>query len=144
MLNNISLLEEGKDIQQVQLLSDEFYNQELQFYIKKNTTSFVLSDYIHSSKVSKNYLIIKGPLGLGLDITEDNIDGTYVLFSAGTGIYGFLDLIAYTIRLVAYKIANEQFRCKDNKITEDENFDEAASDFKLILFCSYPDEINAY
>lgn len=144
MLNNISLLEEGKDIQQVQLSSNEIYNQELQIYIKRYTTPGALSDYLHSSEVSKNDLIIKGPLGLGLDITEDSIGGTYVAFSAGTGIYCFLDLIAYTIRLVAYKIAKERFSCKDNKLTEDESFDEAASDFKLILFCSYPDEINAY
>ena len=67
--------------------------------------------------------------------------GTYVAFSAGTGIYCFLDFVAYTIRYLAFK-AGESLNYNNNKISNEETFSEANSDFKLILFVSYPTKEN--
>ena len=64
---------------------------------------------------------IKGPMGRGLGLTKDS-KGTYVAFSAGTGIVVFIDLVARLALQELKSISSEQ--CLPDG-------------FKFVLFASF-------
>ena len=143
LIDNIYLLESSKEIINASLYEDEMNSPDLQVYIKWYSIHGALSDYLHSKDIPDDDLTVKGPLGLGLDLPEEEVEGTYVAFSAGTGIYCFFDFIAYVIRYTVNKVSVEHFECSKNKLHEEETFKEVRK-LKLILFCSFPDEKSAY
>ena len=76
-------------------------------YVKKYDFPGTFSKYLHEvdSNSSAEDITVKGPLGLGLDLPDSELNGTYVAFSGGTGIYCFLDLIALVVRHVCNKVS---------------------------------------
>lgn len=142
MINNIDLLERSQTPERTSIPQDKLYDNLLQVYIKRYPTPGAFSDYLHVGNVPNDDLEVKGPLGLGLDL-EDSVDGTYVAFSAGTGIYCFLDFVAVALRQVCQKIAEEKFNYSENTLIENEKLP-IGKNFKLIMFASYPDEVSAY
>ncbi len=68
------------------------------------------------------------------------LKGTYVAFGAGTGVFCFIDFIAYILRYQADKIASKHFNYHSNKLIQSESFDNIHSDFKLIYFSKFRDQ----
>ena len=80
-------------------------------------------------KHSKEHIYqIKGPMGRGLGLTKDS-QGNYHAYSAGTGIFVFLDLVA--------RIGLQQM----NLIPADQSLH---PNFKLNLYASFESRENAY
>jgi len=61
--------------------------------IKNYSIDKGLSKKLHGFDNLKDTVQVKGPMGKGLGLTSDS-EGTYVAFSAGTGILPFIDLVA--------------------------------------------------
>ena len=76
---------------------------------------------------------------MGLDLDKDDLSGTYVAFGGGTGVFCFLDFVAFTLRYVCYKIASTNFNQHDNIINK-EDFSMVKDDFRLIYFSTFQDE----
>lgn len=75
-----------------------------------------------------------------MNLFDNKLQGSYVIFSAGTGIFPFLDLIAYTARYAAYKVASEHFDYTDNLLVPNEvaSFQQTVGmSFKLHVFVSF-------
>jgi len=77
--------------------------------------------------------------GLGLDIDMGELDGTYVAFGGGTGVFCFLDFVAFTLRYLCNKISSNIFNVNNNNINN-ETFSMVSENFKLIYFSSFADE----
>lgn len=71
----------------------------------------------------KSSYLIKGPMGKGLDIRKE---GTHVAITAGTGVLVFLDLVAHLLRKNL------------GLLSEAENLQLNAKNFKFVLFVSFP------
>jgi hypothetical protein len=84
--------------------------------------------------LSMDDFIIRGPMGIGLGLNK-KLSGTHVIFAAGTGILPFIDLIALTIRYACYKAKG--------RTIYNETFDNIDTDFNLVLFTSYTDELGS-
>lgn len=69
-----------------------------------------------------NEYCIEGPLGKGLQI---NKSGTYLAFSAGTGILAFLDVVGFLITAYKKPLSHGGLDFIRN------------SDFKFVLFSSF-------
>lgn len=105
------------------------FNKELLSEVNGNEITFTLKNYhsvtglsqrIHNA-TAEELFEIKGPLGKGLDLTQD---GTYVAFAAGTGILVFIDLIAHLIR-------------KNLGLLNKEEESLLSENFKFIFYFSY-------
>lgn len=145
LIENIDILEKKSQPNKVILSSKELNSDYLQVYIKKYNTPNALSLYLHSSIINFSDISVKGPLGLGLNIDDKQVlSKTYISFAAGTGIYCFLDFISYAIRLLCYKVAKEKFDYQENHLLPEDTFEEASSDFKLILFYSFQNMDNSH
>lgn len=143
LLSNVIKLENKESINSPQLTKNDYYSNELQLYVKRYDTQGAFSFSLHTDKIPSNDYIIKGPLGLGLDLNESTLDGTYALMSAGTGVYCFLDFASFAIRLMVNKISKTH-NCLTNNLSDQESFDKVDLSFKLILCITFPNEANAY
>jgi len=141
ILDNIYSVEKGQSATIRNLSEAELYSSDLELYVKRYDYPKAFSLYLHKGKIPENDLVIKGPMGLGLDL-EDNLDGTYISFSAGTGIYCFLDFVAVTVRKVCDEVS-KKLGISNNTLIPNEKFN-LGENFKLILYCSYSDEENAF
>jgi hypothetical protein len=104
----------------------------LNLYAKRYNYPDALSNSLYKGEDTFH---IKGPLGVGLGL-KGTLRGTHVIFCAGTGIFPFIDLIAYTMRYTVDKVNNRNPNLDKNYMV-DESFD-IADDFKLVLFASFP------
>ena len=142
IVDNVSKLEKGEAITETYLSNNDLTSENLELYIKRYDFSGAFSKYLHEGKIPTDDLIVKGPLGLGL-----NLDGTleyeYFAFAAGTGIYCFLDLVALVVRKVCHEISTRKFNNGRNTLIEGETLN-IGTTFKLTLCCTYTDEINAF
>ena len=144
LLDNVEILGKQKtgntDFTYLTDLSSKY----LELYIKLYPFPNAFSNYLHTNegKIPIDDLTVKGPLGLGLNLPNEDLEGTWIAFSAGTGIYCFLDFVAVVVRKICYEAAKKE-NCKNNLMLENESFS-LANNFKLVLFCAYPDETNAY
>lgn len=101
----------------------------LQLFIKKYDSKGTLSKELHNPNL--NDVTVRGPLGPGLNLYNNKLKGTHVVLAAGTGIFPFADLIAFTLRYAVNKITN-------NKLSSNENFDNIVDDsFRLKVFVSF-------
>lgn len=142
MLENIALLEQKGSPKITHLAKEDYYSKNLEIYIKRYDFTNAFSNYLHKGKIDQDDLTVKGPLGLGLCLPDNEIDGTYIAFSAGTGIYCFLDFVAVAIRKLIHTISLK-LNCNNNTLVENENF-MIGDNFQLHLFCAYPDDKNAF
>ena len=69
----------------------------------------------------------------------NDLDGTYVAFGGGTGVFCFLDFVAFTMRYLCHKISSKIFKENNNNINN-EDFSSINDNFKLIYFSSFSDE----
>lgn len=143
LLSNVVKLENKEPIKPTKLSYKECYSNELQLYIKRYDTSGAFSFYLHTEKIPEDDLTIKGPLGLGLNLKDNILEGTYILMSAGTGVFCFLDLAAFAIRLMIDRISIS-LNCTTNNLSDDESFEKADSSFKIVLCMTYPNDASAY
>lgn len=77
-----------------------------------------------------------------MNLFDSKLHGSYVIFAAGTGIIPFLDLVAFTVRYAAYKVAYEHFNYMDNYLEQKEvsSFEEIVGiTFKLHVFVTFAD-----
>eukprot|EP00340_Litonotus_pictus_P003817 CAMPEP_0170522320 /NCGR_PEP_ID=MMETSP0209-20121228/7749_1 /TAXON_ID=665100 ORGANISM="Litonotus pictus, Strain P1" /NCGR_SAMPLE_ID=MMETSP0209 /ASSEMBLY_ACC=CAM_ASM_000301 /LENGTH=735 /DNA_ID=CAMNT_0010809763 /DNA_START=116 /DNA_END=2323 /DNA_ORIENTATION=- len=142
ILNNIEMLENGRSAEIKHLTPDELKSDVLELYVKRYDFPGTFSSYLHEQKIVDEDLTVKGPLGLGLDLSDEKLDGTYIAFSAGTGIYCFLDFVANVVRKVCHAVSTK-LNCSNNTLVENEDFN-LGDNFKLVLFCAYPDKENAF
>lgn len=99
-------------------------NMSVKNYNLKEGMSIKLFD----SPTNNHIYQIKGPMGRGLGLTKDT-KGQFQAYSAGTGIFVFLDLVA--------RIGLQQM----NLLPEDQCLH---PDFKLNLYASFESRENAY
>jgi len=143
LLNNIQKLESNQSIVEPNLKADEMSDNTLEFYIKKYEQRQGLSKFIHELKTNDEGIIVRGPIGLGLEIDSNTtLTGTYVSFGGGTGVFCFLDFVAFVLRYVCHKIASEKFNTHKNNIN-DEDFSMVKGGFKLVYFATFADEEQA-
>jgi hypothetical protein len=76
---------------------------------------------------------------MGLDLDMSELDGTYVAFGGGTGVFCFLDFVAFTLRYLCHKISSKLLNVNNNNINN-ESFTMVSENFKLIYFSSFADE----
>ncbi len=144
IISNVSKLENKEAINSNMLTNEEKFSNELKVYVKDYQMTNTFSNQLHSGKIKE--LNVSGPVGLGLNIP--NIDqnnksdsNVFLFFSAGTGIFFFLDFIALVIRKICFE-ASLIMNCNNNLILEEDS-ENLKSDVKLILFCSFNNEENA-
>lgn len=142
LLDNVTSLQNGVKPIIKHLSKEEYYDKNLEIYVKRYDFPNAFSNYLHKGSIEQDDLTVKGPLGLGLCLPDSELDGTYIAFSAGTGVYCFLDFVAVVIRKLIHKIS-VQLNCENNTLIENENF-MLSENFQLHLFCAYPDEKNAF
>lgn len=73
---------------------------------------------------------------------EPKLEGVYLAFGGGTGVLCFLDFIAYILRYIADRVAENLYGEKNNKIMLDEDFSPISPDFKLIFFSAFKDKFS--
>ena len=73
---------------------------------------------------------------------SDELEGTFVVFGGGTGVFCFLDFVAFTLRYMCNKISLKMFNEENNRINN-EDFSKVNENFKLIYFSSFSDEDSA-
>ena len=139
LLENITRLEKGENIIDPLLNENEIYSDHLSFYIKKYTVPKALSNHIHNLELNyQSDLTIRGPMGLGLNLFENKLKGTHLIFAAGTGILPFIDLISFTLRYIVRKISRERLNNNSNVIDRNENFEDIVSnDFRLHIYATF-------
>ena len=75
-----------------------------------------------------------------MNLFENRLKGTNIIFAAGTGIVPFIDLICFTLRYMVDKISHIMKKTKKgNLIFPGENlhfYETVNPDYKLHLFCS--------
>jgi hypothetical protein len=121
LIENIKRLESDKNIKDVEVPEDKMYSEEFYLYIKKYNYHNMLSDHIHTFDLNtQTDLIIRGPVGTGLNLFSNVLRGTNVIFAAGTGIIPFIDLIAFTVRYMTYVISKREFKERENFIVPKE------------------------
>ena len=144
IVNNVLKLENNESINANMLNEEEKFTNELKIYVKNYETPNSFSNQLHIGKIKE--LNVSGPIGLGLNISNIQNDyiskeNVFLFFSAGTGIFFFLDFIAFVIRKICYE-ASVKMNCKNN-LLNDEDADNLKTNVKLILFCSFNNEENA-
>ncbi len=75
-----------------------------------------------------------------MNLFDNILQGTYVIFAAGTGILPFLDLVSYTLRYIVDKISRMKFNEANNLIhlSEKLSFEKNVKDsFKLHLYATF-------
>ena len=76
---------------------------------------------MHASEDEKRYYI-QGPMGKGLGLHRES-RGLHIAFVGGTGVFPFLDLVAYLLRMVIARLN------KGYKMFDDEEFDDLDEGF---------------
>ncbi len=77
---------------------------------------------------------------MGLNIHDNKLKGTHVVFAAGTGIVPFIDLITFTLRYMVYKVSKNHFKKEDNLLLNNENAtfkDILDPSFRIHLFTTF-------
>jgi hypothetical protein len=143
LLSNIQQLEDSQTCKEI-YENLETESKSIEIYVKKYDYLEALSSYITiSGKEKSTDLMIKGPIGLGLDL-GNVLSGTYVAFGGGTGVFCFIDFISYVLRYITDKIAREKFQYSHNRLFKEEDFSSVVKDdFKLIYFSTFADEESA-
>jgi hypothetical protein len=127
-------------------LCDKIINHDTRVDLKDTTSTYfnLYSKRYNAPEALSNRLFessdsfhVKGPLGVGLNL-KGTLRGTHVIFSAGTGIFPFIDLIALVIRYTVEK-ANNRNGNLDKNFIYNETFD-IADDFKLVVFSAFANE----
>ncbi|CAI2386100.1 unnamed protein product [Moneuplotes crassus] len=105
-----------------------------------DTLELVLKNYPMSTKgispqvfnaTYQEQFYLQGPMGAGFDYTEENLQGTNVVFCGGTGILPFMDLFAYLgRRLVAS-------HCSDYSMFADETISSKESQARFIIYAYF-------
>ena len=75
-----------------------------------------------------------------MNLFENKLGGSYVIFAAGTGLLPFIDLISFTLRYAAHKVSKDVYSCSDNILypTEASDFEKiVGNDFQLHVFISF-------
>ncbi len=81
-----------------------------------------------------------------MNLFNNKLEGNYIIFAAGTGIIPFIDLISFTLRYAADKVAREKYSAYDNLLfpNESASFSKiVGKDYKLHLFVSFSDPESA-
>lgn len=138
LIENYDKLENKQSPLIEHLDNKHFSSSDLELYIKRYDFPNAFSKYLHEETIDKEDIHVKGPLGLGLDLNDGILDGTYIAFSAGTGIYCFLDFVAVVVRKVIHEASKKQ-GCNNNTLIENEKFN-FGDNFKLVLFSAFPDD----
>lgn len=145
LLENCVRAQRGESLLDVNIDDASLFDDTLKLYAKRYRFKNALSDHLFSVGESSNAnenlnnlsdnkdFLLKGPLGVGLNLPE-TLDGVYVAYGGGTGVFCFLDLVGFVIRYVSDKIGSK-FN-KQNKISVNEQF-KVGSNFKLIYFSSF-------
>ena len=127
-LSNLFLSsDELNQLSEASFLINNHYTNHLELNIK------VYKDRIESFSnqiMSQNEFIINGPVGIGTNLPFI-MEGTYVIFSSGTGIFCFLDFIAFTLRYINYIINGKSL------LYTSEDFSYVKSSFKLKVFSTF-------
>jgi ferredoxin-NADP reductase len=126
------------EMNDLKISKDEIFSDSFSIYSKHYPTKEALSHHLNTlTERSESDLIIKGPLGLGLNLSI--LEGTYVIFAAGTGIIPFLDYISFTLRYMVYQV-NKIRNPNNNNLLFPEEEDifqnQVNSNFKVLLFYS--------
>lgn len=139
LLQNVAKLDSKQEIENVAIPDNENYVKYLSLYIKRYPEKQSLSDYIHNLPLNtQSDLIIRGPLGVGLNLYDNKLTGTHIIFAAGTGVLPFIDLISFTLRYVVKKVSKERFNNINNIIDPNEPFEDiVSSTFKLHFFATF-------
>jgi len=139
LLNNITKLESKLEIISPELKADDLLSKNLEIYVKKYEFPNGLSKYLHDC-LNPNDLIAKGPIGIGLDLPLNYLSGTFIAFGGGTGVFCFIDFVAYTLRYICNHIAEKEFNNSANRLSMDEDFSEIKPDFRLVYLSSFVDD----
>jgi NAD(P)H-flavin reductase len=145
LIENIKRLENNLECVNVEVPEDKMYSEEFNLYIKKYNFKNGLSGHVDKfNNDMQTDLIIRGPVGTGLNLFNNILKGTNVIFAAGTGIIPFIDLIAFTVTYMTYQISQQEFKGKDNFILSKEksifkkiNEDPIVPPFKICLYATF-------
>lgn len=109
-------------------LLDNKYTKHIELNIKVYKEK---KDSFSNQIMNQNEFIINGPVGVGTNLPT-TLEGTYVIFSSGTGMFCFLDFIAFTFRYINYRInGNSAFYAS-------EDFSYVKPSFKLKVYSTFP------
>lgn len=112
---------------------------QIEFHLKKYNRTESMSYHLTSDKKLKGDLNVLGPIGVGLGLKSANkISGNYIAIAGGSGIFCFIDFVAFTLRYMNH-IVNKSIV----EIYPNEDFSYVNSDFKLIYFSSFKDKEEA-
>lgn len=121
LIENVKRLENDKNIKDLEINEDKMYSEDFYLYIKKYNYHNALSGHIHSFDVNtQTDLIIRGPIGPGLNLFYNALRGTNIIFAAGTGIIPFIDMIAFAVRYMTYVISKKEHKERENYILKKE------------------------
>ena len=108
-------------------LIESSYSKQLELNIKVYKDK---KESFSNQIMNQNEFIINGPVGIGTNLPS-TIEGTYVIYSSGTGIFCFLDLIAFTFRYINYRINGNSCLYKN------EDFSNVKNSFKLKVYSAF-------
>ena len=75
-------------------------------------------------------------------LDKAELSGTYVSFGGGTGVFCFIDFVAFVLRYMCNKICVSQFNEMGNTINS-EDFSMVKDNFNLIYFSTFADDESA-
>ncbi|CAK64487.1 unnamed protein product (macronuclear) [Paramecium tetraurelia] len=111
---------------QKEIPKEEEYCSELPLIIKRYQTKSGLSSFIHEDNRNGQYQI-EGPYGNNITIENGN---HLVFIAGGTGLFPFLDILEYQLKLTYHKILLKQFGLEAAQIINTG----VVKNFKITLF----------
>lgn len=120
----------------------EPYSHTLTFVIKKyhNPTAPALSTFMHTDLDGSKALLINGPVGTGLELSNSST-GTHYIFAIGTGVLPFMDLLNFVLFKSMYLALKKKYGQKTAEQIDYErasDYENALSDgFKLVIYAAF-------
>jgi len=101
--NNQNKRYEGNAKEQLSLYNQHEFSNEIPIIIKFYESQNGFSKHIHNPDNNNQVYTIKGPFGVGLELTPES-DGLHVIVAGGTGILPFMDLLNFLLMREMHRI----------------------------------------